>query len=116
MNHLWTVVQQLSQVLEENRAQTIGIVNGVQAIQTRAAEEGGVQNLSVREVNGELNGKRRVSGFFKGPTVAEAMRSENLKAGNKGFLRPGIINRKAGESRDTRQRLSFLIHVARANI
>lgn len=57
MNHLWTVVQQLSQVLEENRAQTLGIVNGVQAIQARAAEEGGVGGMGIREVNGELNGE-----------------------------------------------------------
>jgi hypothetical protein len=56
MNHLWTVVQQLSQMLEENKAQTQGIVNGVQAIQARAADEGGVERLGVREVNGELNG------------------------------------------------------------
>jgi hypothetical protein len=56
MNHLWTVVQQLSQMLEENKAQTQGIVNGVQAIQARAADEGGAERLGVREVNGELNG------------------------------------------------------------
>lgn len=56
MNHLWSVVQQLSQVLEENRAQTAGIVNGVHAIQARAADEGSVAGLSLREVNGELNG------------------------------------------------------------
>jgi hypothetical protein len=57
MNHLWGVVQQLSQMLEENRAQTAGIVNGVQAIQQRAAEEGGLNGgLGMREVNGELNG------------------------------------------------------------
>lgn len=55
MNHLWSVVQQLSQMLEENRAQTAGIVNGVQAIQARAAEEGGVGGLAIREVNGEIN-------------------------------------------------------------
>ncbi|KAF2689259.1 hypothetical protein K458DRAFT_413553 [Lentithecium fluviatile CBS 122367] len=54
MNHLWGVVQQLSQMLEENRAQTAGIVNGVQAIQQRAAEEG-LGGLGIREVNGELN-------------------------------------------------------------
>jgi hypothetical protein len=56
MNHLWGVVQQLSQMLEENRAQTLGIVNGVQAIQARAAEEGGVAGMGLREVNGELSG------------------------------------------------------------
>jgi len=56
MNYLWSVVQQLSQMLEENRAQTAGIVNGVQAIQARAAEEGSVGGMSLREVNGELNG------------------------------------------------------------
>ena len=57
MNHLWSVVQQLSQMLEENRAQTAGIVNGVQAIQARAAEEGGAGNLAIREVNGEITGE-----------------------------------------------------------
>lgn len=61
MNHLWSVVQQLSQLLEENRAQTLGIVNGVQAIQARAAEEGGIGSMSLREVNGELNGMRTFS-------------------------------------------------------
>lgn len=57
MNHLWGVVQQLSQMLEENRAQTAGIVNGVQAIQARAAEEGGAGSLAIREVNGEISGE-----------------------------------------------------------
>ena len=57
MNHLWSIVQQLSQVLEDNKAQTLGIVNGVQAIQQRAAEEGGVGNMNLREVNGEINGR-----------------------------------------------------------
>ncbi|KAF2709982.1 hypothetical protein K504DRAFT_348713, partial [Pleomassaria siparia CBS 279.74] len=61
MNHLWGVVQQLSALLEENRAQTLGIVNGMQAIQARAAEEGGVGNLSVREVNGEINAASRAA-------------------------------------------------------
>lgn len=59
MNHLWAVVQQLSQLLEENKAQTQGIVNGVAAIQGRAAEEGGAvggMGMGMREVNGELNG------------------------------------------------------------
>jgi len=54
MNHLWAVVQQLSQLLEENKAQTHSIVNGVAAIQGRVAEEGG--GVGVREVNGEING------------------------------------------------------------
>ncbi|ORX92443.1 hypothetical protein BCR34DRAFT_500735 [Clohesyomyces aquaticus] len=62
MNHLWSVVQQLSAVLEENRAQTQGIVNGVQAIQARAAEaDGGLAGLGVREVNGELNSASRAA-------------------------------------------------------
>ncbi|KAF1951173.1 hypothetical protein CC80DRAFT_425191 [Byssothecium circinans] len=62
MNYLWSVVQQLSQVLEENRAQTVGIVNGVQAIQQRAAEEGGVVGgVGMREVNGELNAATRAA-------------------------------------------------------
>jgi hypothetical protein len=67
MNHLWAVVQQLSQLLEENKAQTRGIVEGVAAIQGRAAQEeggevGGGLNLrggggvAMREVNGEING------------------------------------------------------------
>ncbi|OAG09580.1 uncharacterized protein CC84DRAFT_1193345 [Paraphaeosphaeria sporulosa] len=61
MNHLWSVVQQLSQMLEENRAQTAGIVNGVQAIQARASEEGGVGGLAIREVNGEINAATRAA-------------------------------------------------------
>ena len=57
MNHLWAVVQQLSQLLEDNKAQTQGIVNGVAAIQGRAAEEGGgAVGMGIREVNGEING------------------------------------------------------------
>jgi hypothetical protein len=40
MNHLWGVVQQLSAVLEENRAMMAGIGNGVREIQGRG-EEGG---------------------------------------------------------------------------
>jgi hypothetical protein len=56
MNHLWSVVQQLSQMLEENRAQTAGIVSGVQAIQQRAAEEGPGSGLGLQQVNGEING------------------------------------------------------------
>lgn len=60
MNHLWAVVQQLSQLLEENKAQTAGIMNGVAAIQGRAAEEGGAVGgnggIGMREVNGEING------------------------------------------------------------
>lgn len=58
INHLWAVVQQLSQLLEENKAQTQGIVNGVAAIQGRAAEEGGgaVGGMGIREVNGEISG------------------------------------------------------------
>tara|TARA_R110002003_G_scaffold138_9_gene12712 strand:+ start:3057 stop:3419 length:363 start_codon:yes stop_codon:yes gene_type:complete len=56
MNHLWAVVQQLSQVLEENKQQTLGIVNGVNAVRARAAEEGGPVNGTFRQVNGELDG------------------------------------------------------------
>lgn len=54
MNYLWGVVQQLSQMLEENRAQTAGIMNGMQAIQARAAEEGGLGQLAMS--NGEISG------------------------------------------------------------
>jgi hypothetical protein len=65
MNYLWSVVQQLSQMLEDNRAQTAGIVNGVQAIQARAAEEGSVGGMSLREVNGELNGTYQHPPLFR---------------------------------------------------
>lgn len=71
MNHLWAVVQQLSQVLEENRQQTAGIVNGVNAVRARAAEEGGAVNGNggFRQVNGELDGmykaQLRVSAFTR---------------------------------------------------
>ncbi|KAJ4321933.1 hypothetical protein N0V94_002645 [Neodidymelliopsis sp. IMI 364377] len=64
MNHLWTVVQQLSQMLEENKAQTQGVLNGVQAIQQRAAEEGGSiegGRVGAREVNGEINAASRAA-------------------------------------------------------
>ncbi|KAF3038930.1 hypothetical protein E8E11_003222 [Didymella keratinophila] len=54
MNHLWSVVQQLSQLLEENKAQTAGVLNGVAALQQRAAEEGGAIPSS-SQVNGELS-------------------------------------------------------------
>lgn len=58
MNHLWSVVQQLSQLLEDNKAQTQGVLNGVQALQQRAAEEGSLEGgrVGAREVNGEING------------------------------------------------------------
>lgn len=63
MNHLWAVVQQLSQVLEDNKQQTAGIVNGVNAVRARAAEEGGAMNGNgeFRQVNGELDGTCRFS-------------------------------------------------------
>ncbi|KAH9867094.1 hypothetical protein IAQ61_007686 [Plenodomus lingam] len=61
INHLWAVVQQLSQLLEENKAQTQGIVNGVAAIQGRAAEEGGPVGVGMREVNGEINAATRTA-------------------------------------------------------
>lgn len=59
MNHLWAVVQQLSQVLEDNKQQTAGIVNGVNAVRARAMEDGisGGMNgggAGVRELNGEI--------------------------------------------------------------
>ena len=54
MNYLWSVVQQLSEVLADNRAQTAGIVRSVQHLQTRAAAEGISPILG--EVNGEING------------------------------------------------------------
>lgn len=56
MNHLWAVVQQLSQLLEENKQQTVGIVNGVNAMRARAAEEGGPVNGNFRQLNGEIDG------------------------------------------------------------
>ncbi|OCK84364.1 hypothetical protein K432DRAFT_378685 [Lepidopterella palustris CBS 459.81] len=56
MNHLWTVVQQLSEVLAENRAQTAGIVTSVQQIQARAAQDGTSPTLA--QVNGELHASR----------------------------------------------------------
>ncbi|KAF2822145.1 hypothetical protein CC86DRAFT_301469 [Ophiobolus disseminans] len=61
MNHLWAVVQQLSQVLEDNKQQTAGIVNGVNAVRARAAEESGAVNGNggFRQVNGELDAATR---------------------------------------------------------
>ncbi|KAH9866114.1 hypothetical protein J1614_008678, partial [Plenodomus biglobosus] len=71
MNHLWAVVQQLSQLLEENKAQTQGIVNGVAAIQGRAAEEGGPVGIGMREVNGEI-----ADGLRQGGTTAATRAAE----------------------------------------
>ncbi|KAF2005533.1 hypothetical protein P154DRAFT_518300 [Amniculicola lignicola CBS 123094] len=53
MNYLWSVVQQLSQVLEENRAQTQGIVRGVETLRERGVEDGVLPSLP--QVNGEIN-------------------------------------------------------------
>jgi hypothetical protein len=55
MTHLWNLVQQLSEALAENRAQTAGIINGVQQIQARAATDGSIPTAT--QVNGELNGR-----------------------------------------------------------
>jgi hypothetical protein len=63
MNHLWAVVQQLSQMLEDNTRQTAGIITGVNALRARAAEEGSISaggpvNGSAGRfalVNGELD-------------------------------------------------------------
>ncbi|KAF4314648.1 hypothetical protein GTA08_BOTSDO01690 [Botryosphaeria dothidea] len=52
MNHLWQVVQQLSDVLQENRNQTANIMNSVQQIQARAAQEGA--SPTIAQVNGDL--------------------------------------------------------------
>ncbi|KAL0254575.1 hypothetical protein SLS55_010053 [Diplodia seriata] len=52
MNHLWQVVQQLSDVLQENRSQTANIMNSVQQIQARAAQEG--TSPTIAQVNGDL--------------------------------------------------------------
>lgn len=91
MNHLWAVVQQLSQLLEENKAQTRGIVEGVAAIQGRAAlEEGGeVGGASMRggggpamsQVNGEIHGMVSCSGHrMSGITWAGKL--TNLRSGD----------------------------------
>ena len=56
MNYLWSVVQQLSALLEENKAQTHSVLSGVQALQQRVAEEGSTAPPGAREVNGEING------------------------------------------------------------
>ena len=83
MNHLWAVVQQLSQLLEENKAQTRGIVEGVAAIQGRAAlEEGGevgggaglrASGIGMREVNGEINGMLPFGQAWRCPVSQETM-------------------------------------------
>ncbi|KAI9694816.1 MAG: hypothetical protein M1822_000432 [Bathelium mastoideum] len=53
MNHLWSVVEQLSQLLAENRVQTAGIVNNVQQIQSRAAANG--TSPTVASLNDDLH-------------------------------------------------------------
>lgn len=53
MNHLWQLVQQLSDVLAENRSQTANIMNNVQQIQARTAQEGSPP--TVAQVNGDVS-------------------------------------------------------------
>ncbi|KAF2748583.1 hypothetical protein M011DRAFT_466382 [Sporormia fimetaria CBS 119925] len=56
MNHLWTVVQHLSQLLEENRAQAAAVQSGVQALALRGVDEGAGSGGAVgssREGEGE---------------------------------------------------------------
>ncbi len=55
INYLWSVVQELSEVLVQNRAQTARIIGSVQQIQSRAREEG--VEPTVQQVNGELTGE-----------------------------------------------------------
>lgn len=52
-NYLWGIVQELTEALAQNRAQTASIVSGVQQIQARAREEGG-DLPTAQQVNGEL--------------------------------------------------------------
>ena len=80
MNHLWSVVQQLSDVLAENRAQTVGIVNSMQQIQARAATEG--ESPTISQVNGELNGTypAHASQQQAPTTLASASRAAELAA------------------------------------
>ncbi|KAI9720530.1 MAG: hypothetical protein M1828_005614 [Chrysothrix sp. TS-e1954] len=53
INFLWGVVQELSEILQQNRAQTADIVGSVQQIQARAREQG--EEPSLEHVNGELS-------------------------------------------------------------
>ncbi|KAH8722642.1 hypothetical protein GQ44DRAFT_729283 [Phaeosphaeriaceae sp. PMI808] len=61
MSYLMAVVQQLSQVLEDNKKQTQGIVNGVNAVRARVAEEGGPVNGTFRQLNGEIDAATRAA-------------------------------------------------------
>lgn len=98
MNHLWAVVQQLSQLLEENKAQTQGIINGVAAIQGRAAEEGGAvggTTIGMREVNGEINSMYLLERPSRGnrqrkltTCCSSGSRRRNRTASNPAFIRP----------------------------
>ena len=54
INYLWGVVQELSDALAQNRAQTAGIIGSVQRMQARASEDGG-QQPSLQQVNGEIH-------------------------------------------------------------
>lgn len=56
INYLWGVVQELSDALAQNRAQTAGIIGSVQRMQTRASEDGG-QQPSLQQANGEIHSK-----------------------------------------------------------
>ncbi|KAI9838394.1 MAG: hypothetical protein M1819_005663 [Sarea resinae] len=59
LNHLWNTVQELSTVLDNNRAQTQHIVSRVDELRTRATAEGAPPAL--QQVNGEMNSSARIA-------------------------------------------------------
>ncbi|KAF2462262.1 hypothetical protein BDY21DRAFT_389841 [Lineolata rhizophorae] len=63
MNHLWGVVQQLSEALAENRAQTQSIINSVAQMQARQREEG----VSPTGAVGAIPGLAALTGGASGP-------------------------------------------------
>jgi hypothetical protein len=63
MNVLWDYIQNLSQMHEGIRAQTQHVLNGVQQIQARAAQEGD-SPIGGPQVNGVNNGTDALLIFF----------------------------------------------------
>ncbi|KAI9664385.1 MAG: hypothetical protein M1831_002318 [Alyxoria varia] len=76
VNYLWGVVQELSEVLAQNRAQTAAIIGSVHSLRERAAREDGEDGID-GEGNGDeiseerLPGVREVNGEIRNNQAAE---------------------------------------------
>ncbi|KAF3010050.1 hypothetical protein E8E13_011527 [Curvularia kusanoi] len=71
MNHLWSVVQQLSAMLEENKAATAGVLSGVAALQARGYDAQTQHMAESGRDGGEGGRGEGVNGAEASATVAD---------------------------------------------